>query len=323
MAGMGCCRKEGNLMDRLKRLLCTGLAVCCLGSGLASAAVPGSAAQPAGAASAVSAEKARAPAAAKNDGSKAIRDSLAEADAKILEKFCLVKGGTYKKVTTCLQGLDKGATGLDPASRPYYFRVDRELTDKFFRRVRAYDEKDKTQIGEYYVAKDLSSVWRLDGAQPGMIAGSADKVMKKTRLQVYPRYLQLGEKGIVRLRTPGEVPYTLKVKSLDENVVSVDSSNQLIPQKLGRTDILVEAQVGDVKDSGTARVFVVTKEELQQMAYRSYLSRLYLNEMMMLDDFYWRSWWGAPFYGPAYLGHRPPPPHHGGHRPPPPPRGHR
>lgn len=151
-----------------------------------------------------------------------------------------------------------------------------------------------------------------------MIAGSADKVMKKTRLQVYPRYLQLGEKGIVRLRTPGEVPYTLKVKSLNENVVSVDSSNQLIPQKLGRTDILVEAQVGNVKDSGTARVFVVTKEELQQMAYRSYLNRLYLNEMMMLDDFYWRSWWGAPFYGPAYIGHRPPPPHHGGHRPPPP-----
>lgn len=306
-------------MDTIKRLLCTGFAAFCLGSGMASAASPGPAVQPTGIiTAAVSAEKAGAPAASKNDGIKAIRDPLAEADAKILEKFCLVKGGTYKKVTACLQGLDKGATGLDPAGRPYYLRVDRELTDKFFRRVRAYDEKDKTQIGEYYVAKDLSSVWRLDGEKPGMIAGSADKVMKKTRLQVYPRYLQLGEKGIVRLRTPGEVPYTLKVKSLNENVVSVDSSNQLIPQKLGRTDILVEAQVGNVKDSGTARVFVVTKEELQQMAYRSYLNRLYLNEMMMLDDFYWRSWWGAPFYGPAYIGHRPPPPHHGGHRPPPP-----
>ena len=153
-----------------------------------------------------------------------------------------------------------------------------------------------------------------------MIAGSADKVMKKTRLLVYPRYLQMGEKGVVRLHTPGEVPYTLKVKSLNENVVSVNSSNQLIPEKLGRTDILVEAQVGNVKDSGTASIFVVTKEELQQMAYRSYLRRLYLNELVMLDDLYWRSWWGAPFYGPHYYGHRPPPPPRGGHRPPPPPR---
>lgn len=30
-------------------------------------------------------------------------------------------------------------------------------------------------------------------------------------------------------------------------------------------------------------------EELQQMVYRAYL-----NEMMMLDDFYWRGWWEPP-----------------------------
>lgn len=308
-------------MDKIKSLLCTGFAVFCLGSGLAAAAPSGQAVQPSAAAAAAASDAKAAPdGSQERNGTKIIRDPLADADAKVLEKFCLVKGGTYNKMTACLQGLDKSATGLDAASRPYYLRVDRELTDKFFRRVRAYDEKTRTQIGEYYIAKDLSSVWRLDGKEPGMIAGSADKVMKKTRLLVYPRYLQMGEKGVVRLHTPGEVPYTLKVKSLNENVVSVNSGNQLIPEKLGRTDILVEAQVGNVKDSGTASIFVVTKEELQQMAYRSYLRRLYLNELVMLDDFYWRSWWGAPFYGPHYYGHRPPPPPRGGHRPPPPPR---
>ena len=102
-------------MEPFKRLLCTGLAVFCLGSGLASAAAPEPAVKPTG--TAASAGKTVELTELKNTGTKAIRDPLAGADPKILEKFCLVKGGTYKKVTACLQGLDKSATGLDPASR--------------------------------------------------------------------------------------------------------------------------------------------------------------------------------------------------------------
>lgn len=83
--------------------------------GLASAAAPEPAVKPTGAAA--SAGKTVELTELKNTGTRAIRDPLAGADPKILEKFCLVKGGTYKKVTACLQGLDKSATGLDPAAR--------------------------------------------------------------------------------------------------------------------------------------------------------------------------------------------------------------
>lgn len=292
-------------MRKMHYLLCAGLLAALLqhGIGYAAEAVPAqSAAQNANvgtaSAPAASAEK------------KVIYDPLAGANQKILEKFCLVKGRTYNKMTACLNGLDSKVTGLDAKSRPYYLRVDKELTDKFFRRVRAYDEKTKAQIGEYYVAKDQSSVWRVDGDHPGMIAGSAEKVMKKTKLLVYPRYLQMGENGVVRLRTPGDVPYTLQVKSLNENILTVDKENQLIPQKLGKTDILVEAQVGDAKDTGTAAIYVVTKEELQQLAERAYMRRVYMNRMLIADELYWRSWWGAPFYHPYYYGHHHRPPRH-------------
>ena len=102
-------------MEPLKRLLCTSLAVLCLGSGTALAASPVQPGQPA--AAPASAGKTVELTELKNTGTKAIRNPLAGADPKILEKFCLVKGGTYKKVTACLQGLDKSATGLDPAAR--------------------------------------------------------------------------------------------------------------------------------------------------------------------------------------------------------------
>ena len=82
-------------MEPFKRLLCTGLAVFCLGSGLASAAAPEPAVKPTGAAA--SAGKTLKLTEVKNTVTKAIRDPLAGADPKILEKFCLVKGGTYKK----------------------------------------------------------------------------------------------------------------------------------------------------------------------------------------------------------------------------------
>jgi hypothetical protein len=249
------------------------------------------------------------------DSSKAIiHDPLAGADEKILKEFYLIKGRTYKKVTSCLTSLNPAITGLDASKTPYYLRIDKELTDKFFRHVRAYDKMRKTQIGEYYVAKDLSSVWRLDGDHPGMIAGSAKKVMKKTRLFVYPPYLQIGETGVVRLETPGNVPYHLTVKSLDEGILHIDENNRMIPRKLGKTNVLVEAEIGDTKDTGTARVQVVTKEKLEQLAYHAYVRQLYYNRM--LADFYWHDWWDEPFYYSHYRYRRPPRPR-GGHKPPP------
>jgi hypothetical protein len=247
-------------------------------------------------------------------------DPLAGADEKVIRQFCLVKGGTYRKVSACLTSLNADVSGLDAIKRPYYLRIDKELTDHYFRHVRAFDRETKEQLGDYYVSKDGKSVWRLDGKAPGLIAGSAEKVMKKSRLLVYPRYLQMGERGVVRLQTPGHVPYKLSVKSLNENVIRVEADNQLVPVALGKSNLLIEAEVGNVKDSGAAKVAVVTKEELQKMAYAFYVRQMTLNRLMM-EEMYWDRWWGAPYSYPYYFHHS----HHHprGHRPPPPPPRHK
>ncbi|MGE9914875.1 hypothetical protein [Megasphaera elsdenii] len=233
-------------------------------------------------------------------------DPLAGHTGKIIDKYYLTKGSTYKDVTTLLQTIDSQRTGLDAKTRPYYFRVDKDLTDKYFRRVRAYDEKTTEQIGDYLVAKDKSSVWRMDAPHEGLIYGSAEKMMKKSRVIIYPRYLALGSKGIVALQTPGGVPYTLNAKSLNESIAKIGEDNSIIPVKTGQVDILADVTVGDIKETASRRISVVTQADLERMAYNAYLTQLYM-------DTYWN--WGGPFYH-DWGWHRPPPPHHG-HRPPP------
>ncbi|WP_296909614.1 hypothetical protein [uncultured Megasphaera sp.] len=234
-------------------------------------------------------------------------DPLAGHTGKIIDKYYLTKGSTYKDVTTLLQTIDSQRTSLDATNRPYYFRVDKDLTDKYFRRVRAYDEKTTEQIGDYLVAKDKSSVWRMDAPHEGMIYGSAQKMMKKSRIIIYPRYLALGSKGIVALQTPGNVPYGLTAKSLNESVAKIGDDNTIIPVKTGQVDILADVTIGDVKETASRRISVVTQADLQRMAYNAYLTQLYM-------DTYWG--WGGPFYNDWGWHHPPPPPHHG-HRPPP------
>lgn len=234
-------------------------------------------------------------------------DPLAGHTGKIIDKYYLTKGSTYKDVTTLLQTIDSHRTSLDAKDRPYYFRVDKDLTDKYFRRVRAYDEKTTEQIGDYLVAKDKSSVWRMDAPHEGLIYGSAEKMMKKSRVIIYPRYLALGSKGLVALQTPGNVPYDLTAKSLNESVAKIGEDNTIIPVKTGQVDILADVTVGDIKETASRRISVVTQADLERMAYNAYLTQLYM-------DTYWN--WGGPFYR-DWGWHRPPPPHHG-HRPPPP-----
>lgn len=236
-------------------------------------------------------------------------DPLAGHTGKIIDKYYLTKGSTYNDVTTLLQTIDSQRTSLDAKNRPYYFRVDKDLTDKYFRRVRAYDDKTTEQIGEYLVAKDKSAVWRMDTPHEGLIYGSAEKMMKKSRIIIYPRYLALGSKGIVALQTPGNVPYGLTAKSLNESVAKIGEDNTIIPVKTGQVDILADVTVGDVKETASRRISVVTQADLQRMAYNAYMTQLYM-------DTYWNWGWGGPFYNDWGWHRSPPPPRHG-HRPPP------
>lgn len=245
-------------------------------------------------------------------------DPMAGRSEKLLKEFYLIDGGTYQKVTGLLKSLNPAVTGLPADDKAYYFRLDKKLTDKYFRHVKTYDTNTHEELGEFLVAKDKSSVWRMDGDNPGMIFGSAEKLLKKSKLLVYPRYLALGSKGIVRLGVPGNVPAEVSAKSMNEKIARVDEDGIIEPVSTGKVSILVDYVLGDQKGTAAREINVLTKEELQQLAYAAYLNRIYIQQMMWYDDFWGDPWWGRP-YGFRHR-HRPPPPRHG-HRPPPPPRG--
>lgn len=235
-------------------------------------------------------------------------DPMAGRDQKLIEKYYLIKGRTYEWTTELLKGLNPQLTGLPDKQEAYYLRLDKDLTDKYFRHIRAYDAATHEEKGDFYIAKDKSSVWRLDGDKPGMIYGSAEKLLKKSRLIVYPRYLGLGNKGFVRIDVPGNVPLEVTAKSMDEAVAKVDDKLYIEPVATGKTNILVDYVIGDQKGTEARTLSVVTKEDLQRLAYASYVRQLYIERLMFYDDFWdpWPSW--GPYYYHRHHYHRPPPP---------------
>lgn len=244
-------------------------------------------------------------------------DPLAGRSTELIKKFYLTSGKSYDQTTTLINSLNPALTGLDNKEKPYYLRIDKELTDKYFRHVRAYHTNTQELAGEYLVAKDQSSVWRVDGDQPGMIYGSAEKLLKKSRLVVYPRYLALGSKGVIRMQIPGNVPYTLSARSLNDTIAKVTGSGVIEPVSTGKADIMADYTVGDQKGTVVREIRVVTKEDLERMAYAAYLNEIYLDAMWAYDP--WPYGWG--YYGHHHHHHPgPPPPPPRGHRPPPPPR---
>lgn len=242
-------------------------------------------------------------------------DPLAGHNPEIIKKYYLTDGKTYTQTTDLVKNLAPELTGLDAKDGDYYLRVDKKLTDKYFRHVRAYDTATHVEKGDYLVAKDQTSVWRIDGDKPGMIYGSAEKLLKKSKLVVYPRYLALGSKGLVGMAVPGNVPATMKAKSLNESIARVDDKNYIIPVATGKVDIMADYVLGDQKGTVVRQISVVTKEDLQRMAYAAYLRQIYFDRMWYDDP--WPFWGGYYGYHHHHHHHAPPPRRHG-HRPPPP-----
>ena len=241
-------------------------------------------------------------------------DPMAGRNQKLIEKYYTTKGRVYEWTTELVKGLDPKLTGLPAKQDAYYLRLDKHLTDDYFRHMKAYDATTHEMTGDYLIAKDKSSVWRMDGDHPGMIYGSAEKLLKKSRLYVYPRFLTPGSKGFLRLEIPGNVPHEMKAKSMDEAIAKVDDKGLIEPMTTGRTNVIIDYVVGDQKGTEARTVNVVTQADLQRIAYASYVRQLYIERLMMYDDF-WDPW---PGWGPYYVGHH----HHHGHRPPPPPPRH-
>lgn len=121
-------------------------------------------------------------------------DPLRNRPLSLLKKYYLTEGNTYDEITELITSIDSKETGLDQRSS-YYIRVDKDLVDSYFRHVRAYDIHTGILKGDFYVAKDMSAVWRISKEERKLIYGSAEKMLKKSKLTIYPRYIVLGARA--------------------------------------------------------------------------------------------------------------------------------
>ena len=172
-----------------------------------------------------------------------------------LDDYYLTKGGTYDKLTSLLRSLPREATGLSDSS---YFRIDKKLVNEYFYHVRAYDEKSHVLTGNYFAAKDGSCVWRLDvTGTASLLYGSAENLLKKTEVVVYPKKIALGSYGIIRVHVPGMIPYDVKLTSLNSKVAQISDKMNIIPVSPGKTDIVVDVRIGQSMRTFTEQISVI------------------------------------------------------------------
>lgn len=185
---------------------------------------------------------------------------------KNLDAYYITSGSTYDKITALLQSIPADKTGLDTN---YYFRIDKNLTSKYFYHVNAYDTYTHTLKSSYFIAKDTSCVWRLhDEKDAELIFGNAEEMLKKTEVIVYPKRISVGSYGIVRVHVPGMIPYDIKMTSLNAHVATISDKMNIVPAAAGKTSVVVDIKIGDATRTFTQDVTVVDTADPYDGGYR-------------------------------------------------------
>lgn len=183
-----------------------------------------------------------------------------------LDAYYITSGSTYNKITALLQSIPADKTGLDTN---YYFRIDKNLTSNYFYHVNVYDTCTHMLKSSYFVAKDSSCVWRLyDEKDAALIFGSAEEMLKKTEVIVYPKRIPLGSYGIVRVHVPGMIPYDIKMTSLNANVATISDKMNIIPAAAGTTSVVVDIKIGNAARTYTQDITVVNTADTSDDGYR-------------------------------------------------------
>jgi|GEM_PF-353890 len=211
----------------------------------------------AGQSSAVTTASQAAPASPNNTAPTAQTASVRNSN---LDAYYITKGDTFDKVTALLESLPTALTSLSHQQGDYYWRMDKELTSDYFYHIRALSNVNDAVLGDFLVAKDDSCAWRLDtGKDAAMIYGSANKMMKKVEVYIYPEKIIMGGHGRLRLHIPGKLPYDIKLTSLNESVAKITEHNMIEPISYGKVDILVDLKIGDVVQSYKLRAKIVDR----------------------------------------------------------------
>ena len=148
------------------------------------------------------------------------------AKEKSLSQYYITSGKKLEKAISVLEGLAPEKTGLD-AEKPYFYRMDKALSGNYFQHVKAFAPDMETLVGEYFMAKDNSCVFRRfpDDGSFELLEGTTEKLLKKVEIYRAGAIIPLNGNGRVLVRVPGNLPYDLTLTSLTENIATIKEEN--------------------------------------------------------------------------------------------------
>ena len=236
---------------------------------------------------------------------------------KALSQYYITSGEKLAKAVSLLEGLAPAKTGLD-AGKHYFYRMDKALTGDYFQHVKAFTRDMETLVGEYFIAKDKSCVFRRfpENGNIELLEGTTEKLVKKVEIYRAGAIIPLKGKGKVLIRVPGNLPYDLTLTSLTENVATIQEENgqlSITGNARGYADILAEVEIGGFVKTQKLRFAVMDERDIAAYEARQTYVPVYVGM-----SWGW-GWWDHPRH---HHHHRPGPPphhhggpHHGGHRP--------
>ena len=229
---------------------------------------------------------------------------------KALSQYYITSGEKLAKAVSLLEGLAPAKTGLD-AGKHYFYRMDKALTGDYFQHVKAFTRDMETLVGEYFIAKDKSCVFRRfpENGNIELLEGTTEKLLKKVEIYRAGAIIPLKGKGKVLIRVPGNLPYDLTLTSLTENVATIQEENgqlSITGNARGYADILAEVAIGGFVKTQKLRFAVMDERDIAAYEARQTYVPVYVGM-----SWGW-GWWDHPRHHHHHHRPGPPPHHHGG-----------
>lgn len=205
-------------------------------------------------------------------------------------KYRFVNSGikvTDAAATEILEQLPTAATSLNHNNGEYKLSMSQEMVDGWFYDVKANFVDTNALIAEFYIAGDMSAVYRVDTETPILIWGSAqpmldavypinaesllgttsatgddrssesaDQVLKAYYVSALPQSeaIAVGNSTPIIVTVPGEIGHTMQCFSSSPKVAKVDDKGVITAVSAGETAINVTVTIDDAKKSFTFTV---------------------------------------------------------------------
>ena len=148
----------------------------------------------------------------------------------------------------------------------YSYRMDKVLTGDYFYHVKAFKKGTSDVVGDYLLAKDDSCVYRRFSGEDKveLLQGSTDKLLERVEIYALYREVPIDGAGKVFIRVPGNIPFKLKLTSLNESIASVDSEKgQVKGLARGKVDVLTEVEIGGFIKNKKIRFVVMDEQDME------------------------------------------------------------